>query len=180
MAGQPGLGPSYEFLTQEARGQGYATYLDQLLTLQTADQTYPVVGIDWSAWTDQIAEGTNSGLVTTRDNAYDAMEAIIAGGTDLSGYPTGGETQGYGDFLGPVTQANTQVDIVLSGQLAAQSSAGPPSADCACQPPVAVTPLSKPTGAAAVDPITAGIALSLAGLAIARLARRRALKREQR
>jgi len=185
MAGQPGLGPSYEFLTQEARGQGYATYLDQLLTLQTADQTYPVVGIDWSAWTDQIAEGTNSGLVTTRDNAYDAMETIIAAGTDPWGYPTGGETQGYGDFLDSVTQANTQVDIVLSGQLAAQSSADPPSADppsadCACQPPVAVTPLSKPTGAAAVDPITAGIALSLAGLAIARLARRRALKREQR
>jgi hypothetical protein len=48
-------------------------------------------------------------LVTFRDNAYDAKEAVVARGTDPWGYETGGEVRDYGDFLSAVRQANFDV-----------------------------------------------------------------------
>ena len=53
-----------------------------------------------------ISQKTNWGLLTPNDNAYDGREAIIATGTDQWGYPTGGETANYGDFVDSVQSAN--------------------------------------------------------------------------
>lgn len=185
--GQPGWGPAYDFSTQQARGQAYANHLQNLLTLQTADESYPVLGIDWWTWTDTVEEqgGTNFGLVTSRDNAYDGNEATIDLGTDPWGYLTGGEELDYGNFLGPVSEANTRVanTLLRSGQVAEQ----PPVADWVplmadwvplsshCGAPAS----SSATGGGAVDPFTAGIALTLAALAVATLARRTTLRKRQ-
>ena len=46
-------------------------------------------------------EKKNWGLVSLMDNAYDGVEAGMAQGIDAWGYPTGGEENNYGDFIGP-------------------------------------------------------------------------------
>ena len=64
---------------------------------------------------DRWREQGNYGLITNMDNAYDGKEAIVAAGTDPWGYVTGGEERDYGNFLGPVTEANAQVYSRLLG-----------------------------------------------------------------
>jgi len=57
---------------------------------------------------DKVSEGSNWGLVTPLDNAYDGREAVIRRGADRWGYPTGGEERNYGDFLSSATSANLE------------------------------------------------------------------------
>jgi hypothetical protein len=108
-----------DFPTQEERGGAYERFIQSILDFQADDGTYPIVGIDWWAWTDKIVggEGNNFGLVTNRDNAYDGKESVIAAGQDASGYPTGGEKSNYGDFLSRATRANALVAQTLRKEL---------------------------------------------------------------
>jgi len=95
--------------TQAARGQVYNTQLTTAITQQMSDGVFPVIGFDFWEWVDKVAEKNNYGLVTfDGDNAYDGVEDIIAPGTDPWGYPTGGESANYGDFLTSVEAANKQ------------------------------------------------------------------------
>ncbi|MCZ7625390.1 MAG: hypothetical protein M5R38_05745 [Candidatus Methylomirabilis sp.] len=100
--------------TQEERGQAYATMVQQLLTLQGADGTYPALGFSWWALADNWTERRNYGLVTVRDNAYDGVEAVMAPGTDAWGYLTGGEERDHSTFLSSVIQANVAVHNALT------------------------------------------------------------------
>ncbi len=68
-----------DFPTQAARGQAYASLLN------------------------------NFGLVTNLDNAYDGGQDVIPLGHDQWGYATGGEAANSGNFLSAVTQANQLV-----------------------------------------------------------------------
>lgn len=97
--------------TQSERGQAYATFIRRILNVRAADGTYPIVGIDWWAWTDKTSGGENNnfGLVSHRDNAYDGREAVVATSKDPWGYVTGGEIANYGDFLTSVIAANQSV-----------------------------------------------------------------------
>lgn len=110
-----------DFPTQEERGQAYEKFMRDILDFQADDGTYPIIGIDWWAWTDKTVggEGNNFGLVSNRDNAYDGKEAVIAAGQDPWGHPTGGEKGNYGDFLSRVTRTNALIGQTLRKELTA-------------------------------------------------------------
>jgi agarase len=117
-----------DFATQGERGQAYADFVRKILTFRADDGTYPIVGLDWWAWTDKVTggENTNFGLVSNLDNAYDGREATVAPGKDPWDFPTGGEKASYGDFLGHVIRANESVAAtfraeVMPGQKQSQS-----------------------------------------------------------
>jgi hypothetical protein len=95
--------------TQVARGEKYAAYINYLFNVRGSNGDYPSLGIDFWGWEDQGNEKSNWGLVSSRDNAYDGTEARIATGKDRWGFPIGGETADYGDFLSAVRAANQAV-----------------------------------------------------------------------
>jgi hypothetical protein len=76
------------------------------------------VGTDWWAYYDfSYYEKKSFGLVTWRDNAYDGVEATTTKGNcsgPTSNFTCGGELKSYGNFLGPVTNANRQIDTNLA------------------------------------------------------------------
>jgi hypothetical protein len=127
-----GWGPNYNKATQALRGQAYADEIANLVRLQATNGDYCILGIDWWEWVDKVVGGENMnfGLVSRLDNAYDGKEAVVAPGTDPWGYPTGGETRDYGNFLGAVTGANRQV----SNQLVSQQDSVAPAAPFLHQP----------------------------------------------
>jgi hypothetical protein len=100
--------------TQVARGEKYAAYINHLFNVRGSNGDYPSLGIDFWGWEDQSNEKSNWGLVSARDNAYDGTEAHIATGKDRWGFPVGGETGDYGDFLSAVRAANLAVYQELS------------------------------------------------------------------
>lgn len=113
--------------TQEARGQKYATYMQDLFNIRAADGTHPVVGIDWWEFVGKVTAGEHAdfGLVTfTGDNAYNGLEDQKAKGVDPWGYPTGGEADNYGNFLGAVQGANLDAMRALLSDV--KASAGTP------------------------------------------------------
>jgi len=169
-----GWGPAYDYPTQEARGEAYASYVQQLQALQAPDGSYPVVGVDWWAWKDSTEaevdsdqDRSNFGLVTIQDNAYDGLEAVVADGTDPWGYSTGREQGNYGDFLSDVTTAHDQVCSQLGPYGTGTSSSATSSASASAG--------SSPSGngGAAFDPVTTALALALGALALSRLSPRR-------
>ena len=121
----PGFNPngwgngSFNWPTQQQRGQAYAQDLQGLLNLRASDGTACVVGIDWWEWTDKTISGENMnfGLVSNLDNAYDGREARTGLGKDPRNHSTGGETRTYGDFLSTVSKANGSVFRTLKSQL---------------------------------------------------------------
>ncbi len=116
LSGNPNPGV-FGYTTQAARGQGYAARANFLFNTATSSGSYTVIGLNWWAWEDSWGEKTNWGLVTFIDNAYDGKEAVTALGTDVWGYPTGKELTNYGDFLGPVTNANQSINQTLANGL---------------------------------------------------------------
>jgi hypothetical protein len=115
--------------TQSARGSVYTSNLGTMYHLQGADGTYPLMGINWWAWSDPCnpdlmgncqptAGGSQEwGLSTWNDNIYNGTCAVIAGSTDMWGYPCGGETGNYGDFLDAASSEN----VALMNQLITDS-----------------------------------------------------------
>ena len=129
MVGEANAWGPFDNATQEARGTAYAAYLQRLLNWRSAvDGINHVMGIDWWAWTDSAGEGSNFGLVSLKDNAYDGAEAIIAAGTDPWGYTTGGEAGNYGNFLGAVTVAHAGIEANLAGSFFTGASRHPAAA----------------------------------------------------
>jgi len=96
----------FDFPTQEKRAEAYRTRLDFLYALQASEGMHFVVGTEHWDYIDKWGDQVNSGLVSIRDNAYDGKEAVVAGGKDPWGYPTGGEQRNYGDFITGVREAN--------------------------------------------------------------------------
>jgi len=96
------------YTTQAQRGAGYQGMVSESVNAKTTvTGSYPVVGFFWWGAFDQDGERTNWGLLTPHDNPYDGKSATVVGtGTDQWGYPTGGESANYGDFIDDVTSAN--------------------------------------------------------------------------
>jgi hypothetical protein len=111
-----GGGSNYDYTTQDLRGQCYQQLVDAYWNTQGADGTYPVLGLDWWEFVDKVVggENTNFGLVDLYDNAYDGVEDRIASSLDPWGYPVGGQSVNYGNFLGYVQQENASIDERLS------------------------------------------------------------------
>jgi hypothetical protein len=107
----------YDYATQDLRGQCYRQLVDAYWNTQGADGSNPVVGLDWWEFVDKVVggENTNFGLVGLYDNAYDGVEDQIAKSADPWGYPVGGQTANYGNFLGYVQQENVSIINRLSG-----------------------------------------------------------------
>jgi hypothetical protein len=95
--------------TQAERGQAYASYLYTLLRLKGTDGVGPVLGFEWWALADNLAEKANYGLVTTRDNAYDGHESVVEHSIGAFGHPIGGENKAYGDALSEIENANRDI-----------------------------------------------------------------------
>jgi len=105
--------------TQGARGTQYQTDINNLWNnCNSTTGSCQWVGYDWWAYLNSsFYEFTNFGLVSWRDNAYDGTEDVMGAVTCSS--PTnaracGGEQRNYGNFLGPVTTANKQIDAALA------------------------------------------------------------------
>ena len=60
----------------------------------------------WGLSDGGTAEHTNLGLVSNNDNAYDGNCAVTGASIDPFGFPCGGESLSYGDFIDAVTAAN--------------------------------------------------------------------------
>jgi uncharacterized membrane protein len=106
-----------DFPTQEIRGQHYAS--DQQLFFDAAGSNgdHYVLGINFWSLTDNGTEKTNYGLISNNDNSYNGNCAAIVPTTDPWGYPCGGESANYGDFLTSVTESNSNVLQELSKDL---------------------------------------------------------------
>ena len=111
--------------TQSARGQLYQRRMEQLLeSHDTATGVHHMVGLKWWEFYDNRGEVANWGLLTRRDDPYDGISATLNPGADSWGYPTGCvahfgcEQQAYGDFIGPVRQANLKVFEVMGAKAA--------------------------------------------------------------
>lgn len=99
-----------DFPSQNDRGVNYEMVdIPAFVNARGANGDFYVVGFDWWDLWDSAREGTNWGLVTLNDNAYDGREAVQAPGTDPWGFPTGGEAADYGDFLTRATRANKSI-----------------------------------------------------------------------
>jgi len=99
------------YKTQAQRGTAFQGMVTGLLNAKdTATGTYHIVGYQWWDMFDMNNEKLNWGLLTPHDNPYDGKSATIVGnGKDQWGYPTGGETNNYGDFIDDVTTGNSSV-----------------------------------------------------------------------
>lgn len=98
---------SGEFQTQAQKGQAYASTISTLLGAKTSSGTDPYVGIILWDWMDN--EGTNWGLVSHLDNAYDGHEDVSSSVTcsaPLQQYTCGGEPGNYGNAITPIQNAN--------------------------------------------------------------------------
>lgn len=109
--------------TQQQRGELYQQMMEGLLDTKDSNGTYHIVGFEWWAFYDSRGEQYNWGLLTRRDNAYDGVQARIATGVDAWGYPTGGESTNYSDFIDAVRLANQQALLRLSAPASEISAA---------------------------------------------------------
>jgi hypothetical protein len=100
------------YTTQAQRDTGYDAELPVLLAdKDTATGTHHVVGFYWWDAYDMNSEELNWGWITPSDNVYDGCAASVGGeGNDWWGYPTGGETANYGNFVGTAAGANILVE----------------------------------------------------------------------
>jgi hypothetical protein len=104
--------------TQAGRGAAYAAMVSLISSFTDSTyHSYHAVGYYWwDCYDTGEAGGLNWGLLTPTDNAYDAVEAVIATGTNSWGYSDGGEAANYGNFLGSVTTANQSVLTTLANE----------------------------------------------------------------
>jgi hypothetical protein len=113
---------TFSHATQASRGSYYTTRLAFLLSVPT------VVGLKFWAWQDSNGEALNWGIVSLKDNTYDGVEAVVATGTNAYGFSIGGEDFNYGNFAGPVTTANSNVEAILTASLLLGASRHPVAA----------------------------------------------------
>jgi hypothetical protein len=101
---------SNDYPTQAARGLAYQSTVQSFLSSTTSVGFNPRVGFGWWQYGDNSGEGTNWGLVTLKDNAYDGHEAATGSVTcsaPLESYLCGGEAGNYGDVITSVKAANS-------------------------------------------------------------------------
>jgi len=99
-----------DFATQATRGAAYQSTVQSYLSSTTSSGFNPRVGFGWWQYGDNSSEGTNWGLVTLKDNAYDGHEAATGSVTcsaPLQAYSCGGEAGTYGDVITSVKAANS-------------------------------------------------------------------------
>jgi hypothetical protein len=85
----------------------------------TANGTRPYVGYLWWQYQDNQSELLNWGVITLRDNAYDATEDVnpaVSCVTIITSATCGKELRGpYGSVIPYLSQTNAAIDAVLAG-----------------------------------------------------------------
>jgi Putative Ig domain len=110
VSGYPENGVAFaDYPSQPRRAQQYAKDQQAIFAAQGSNGDYYLLGTSFWSLTDNSSEKTNFGLLSYSDNAYDGRCAVIAQSTDPYGYPCGGETANYGDFLDSVTQTHSTI-----------------------------------------------------------------------
>lgn len=102
--------PEGQYATQEDKGKAYASAVASFFDSRNSQGTNPHVGFLLWSWMDMWSEGTNWGLVSHLDNAYDGHEdvsATVPCSPPLERYRCGGEPGNYGDYIGAVRRANS-------------------------------------------------------------------------
>ena len=98
-----------QFVNQALRGAAMATDINTALTGRgSGGRSHQMLGIKFWAYSDTTGEGTNYGLVSPSDNAYDGAEATSgthACSIPLQSYNCGGEAANYGDAVTAVRNA---------------------------------------------------------------------------
>ena len=114
----PNNGAAYaDYPNQLLRGQQYANDQQTIFSAQGSNGDYYMLGTSFWGLTDNSSEETNWGLLSYMDNAYDGRCAVVAQSTDQFGYPCGGESANYGDFVDSVTQTHLKILQQLIQQL---------------------------------------------------------------
>jgi hypothetical protein len=96
-----------DFATQALRGAAFISDVTAMLATTTTSGFNPWVGLTWESYGDY--QGTNWGLVTLKDNAYDGHESVMGSVTcsaPMKAYTCGGESGNYGDLISPIIVAN--------------------------------------------------------------------------
>jgi hypothetical protein len=95
----------YNISTQASRASEMIAAYKEKRGLRGRDGKQFVIGFEhWGLHDPQPSnwlDDENFGLKTSRDNAYDGVEATQHRGVDLHGRPVGGELGDYGDFITP-------------------------------------------------------------------------------
>jgi hypothetical protein len=103
------VGSNMDYSTQALRGAAMANQISTALTGRgVGGRSYQMVGMKWWAYSDTTGEGSNYGLVSPLDNAYDGAEAatgLHACSAPLQAYTCGGEAGNYGDAVTAVRNA---------------------------------------------------------------------------
>ena len=103
------------WLSQVLRGQNYLQVVGNMQNRAlSSNGSQPYVGDSWWAWEDNWPERHDWGLVSSRDDGYDGVQALKAAGVDpichamLPTAPcqTGGEMRDYGNAMDQIIQAN--------------------------------------------------------------------------
>ena len=100
---------SMAYATQPARGAGYMSAVQSMLSTTSSSGVNPYVGFGWWQYGDNSGEQTNWGLVTLKDNAYDGHEAVMGSVTcspPTNAYTCGGESSNYGNLISSIITAN--------------------------------------------------------------------------
>ena len=113
--------PFGPFNTQTTRAAGYASTVNQAFTMAAANGDRFYVGVNQWAWMDEgwlnYFEAYNFGLVTLRDNAYNATEPNTLSGADQFGFSRIPEDSNYSNFLGGVTLTHKAVFYAIAAGL---------------------------------------------------------------
>jgi hypothetical protein len=103
------------WLSQVLRGQDFLVQVGGMQNRTiTSTGSEPYVGASWWAWADNWPERHDYGLVSSRDDAYDGVQAVTGAGVDpichalvpTAPCQTGGELRSYGDSIDLIIQAN--------------------------------------------------------------------------
>ncbi|HWG57748.1 MAG TPA: hypothetical protein VN661_01730 [Candidatus Acidoferrales bacterium] len=103
--------PEGQYAMQDDKGKAYASAVSSFMNSKSSLGTNPHVGFVLWAWMDMWSEGTNWGLVSHLDNAYDGHEdvsATVPCSPPLERYTCGGEPGNYGNYIGAVKEANSR------------------------------------------------------------------------
>lgn len=109
------------YATQAARASAVGSVMSGLPAwAYTADGTHPFVLSLWWQWSDNMAERLDWGIVSLRDNAFNAHEtttSTVTCSSPIQAYNCGGELRsGWGsdDGLTPIIGANTSIDQAVA------------------------------------------------------------------
>jgi len=113
---------SYDFPSQESRGQMYQQGISTFLNYQSPTTgSFPMIGVNFWGLTDFTSENINWGLVSLSDNPYDGKSSCQGARVDQWGYSAGGEavlpSWQPGTAYATLPSSNGKIQVNIGGTL---------------------------------------------------------------